>query len=518
MTKNRAVLTVLFAAMILICAPQKSAADEKPAPFNPYVYDSSQIKYRTPGGARSFFGVNRTVEARGYLMLGYLPDAVDSYKSLLAGDDWEEVEPEYAYALSLSGYNEPAMIYLDDIHSKDPSAAAPYYYAGVVFMFAGYGDIAKNFLKIAQEGGGFYSDPAISAPGIKKSIGAVSYADMDADFKNELGYTGKGGVVVLNTFPGPEQFRSGLKTRDVIINIEGKALDNVQTLSNIINKRSRNDSLNLLVWRDKAKKPVIVKVRSGDDLAGLPELKKQSRTPDTGAKEKLLRALSLLSEKKYFTSILIYRELIEAYPDWDIPYLGYTLALEKTGAFACAKKASEQAAQAAANDKEAKAQLQAKSKQLSAIPAADQDNWRQEQTAEGFKEKPASFYLGFGGGQMMFGGNSGFRLAISGRAGMLMNTGADISANMGIDSANGFDLGINGTQRFYMGSEYSFNPGASIDFNTGKGALSIGLSGGGSWYFDKKNSSVDAVLSLNAAIGNNGGASVGFYVGTSRYM
>jgi hypothetical protein len=225
----------------------------------------------------------------------------------------------------------------------------------------------------------------------------------------------------------------------------------------------------------------------------------------------------MLSEKKYFTAILIYRGLIEKYPDWEIPYLGYTLALEKAGAFDCEKQASKQAQAASGNDSQAKQQLEKKAKQLDSAPAGKQDKWIKAQTTDSFAEKPAGFYLGFGGGQLMFGGSNGFKLVISGRAGMLMNTGEDISLNLGLDTSSGLDIGANATQRFYVGKEYSINPGIALDYNTGRGSLSLGLLGGGSWYFEKNNS-LDLLLSLNGYIGNGAGVSAGFYLGMTRYM
>jgi tetratricopeptide (TPR) repeat protein len=500
-------MAVLFVVMVLSLPAQKAFASDGPEQFDPDVYNSGDILYRGPDAAASGFGFDRKKAARDYLVLGYLPDAVDNYKKLAGGDDWKELGPEYAYALSLSGYNEPAMLYLDEAHTKDPAAERPYYYAGMAFMFAGYGDLARNFLGIAGK-----------ASEIKKNIGAISYADMDQDFKAELGYPGKNGIVVLNVFPGPEKFRTGLETRDVIMNADGKPVARTEELLAVINGKQRGSSIELSIWRDGEKKSITARVDSGDDLAGLPVIKKSTIVPDKKAKALLVRAVTLLSEKKYFTSILIYRQLIEAYPGWEIPYLGYTLALEKTGAFECAKKASEQALLAAANDKDAQEQLKVKSKELGSMTQDDRDKWIKGQTAESFMEKPESFYLGFGGGQLMFGGSTGFELAINGRAGILMNTGVDISMNMGIDSTTGFDIGVNATQRFYIGNEYSLNPGASIDLNTGRGSVSIGLLGGGSYYFDGKKSSIDALLTIGAYIGNNAGPSIGFYLGTTRYL
>jgi tetratricopeptide (TPR) repeat protein len=509
----KAAAPAFLTILISIAVPQNIHA----ADFDPDSYNSGGMTYRTPDTDQSRPGFDRKKAARDYLTLGYLPDAVDMYRNLKGDDDWEQLEAEYAYALALSGYNEPAMLYLDDAHAQEPSGGGPYYYAGMVFMFAGYGDLAKNFFKIAGAGGGGFYGIAASAPGLKKNIGAVSFAPMDGDFKKELGYNGSGGVVVLNVFPGPEKFLTGIQAHDVIISLNGAAVESAGGILNIINKKQAGDIIGAVIWRDGAKKSINVRVGSSDELAGLPELAKKSAAPDDTAKGLLVRAVTMLSEKKYFTAILIYRGLIEKYPDWEIPYLGYTLALEKAGAFDCEKQASKQAQAASGNDSQAKQQLEKKAKQLDSAPADKQDKWIKAQTTDSFAEKPAGFYLGFGGGQLMFGGSNGFKLVISGRAGMLMNTGEDISLNLGLDTSSGLDIGANATQRFYVGKEYSINPGIALDYNTGRGSLSLGLLGGGSWYFEKNNS-LDLLLSLNGYIGNGAGFSAGFYLGMTRYM
>ena len=471
----KAAFQVFLTILISIAVPQNIHA----ADFDPNSYTSGGITYRTPDTDQSRPGFDRKKAARDYLKLGYLPDAVDMYRDLKGDGDWEELESEYAYALALSGYNEPAMLYLDDAHAQEPSGGGPYYYAGMIFMFAGYGNLAKNFFKIAGAGGGGFSEMAENAPGLKKNIGAVSFATMDGDFKKELGYNGPGGVVVLNVFPGPEKFLTGIQAHDVITSLNGAPVENVSGLLNIINKRQAGDVIGAVIWRDGSKKNINLRTCLSDELAGLPELTKKSAAPDDRAKALLVRAVTLLSEKKYFTAILIYRGLIEEYPEWEIPYLGYMLALENTGAFDCEKQASKQARAVAGNDSNAQQQLKNKSKQLDSDPADKQDKWIKAQTSDSFAEKPAGFYLGFGGAQLMFGGSNGFKMVLSTRAGMLLDTGRDISFTLGLDTSSGLDIGANATQRFYLGKEYSINPGISLDYNTGRGSLSLGLRAAG---------------------------------------
>ncbi len=514
--KIKSLLSLSILALACLFPLQVAAASES-GPFNPDTYVSSAIKYRSPDAGKPFFAADALNAARGYLVLGYLPEAVDRYKALYNGGSRDGVITEYAYALALSGYNEPAMLYLDSAHLSDPSGAEPYYYAGNIFAFAGYGDIAKNFMKIAQGDKDEFSGLASKPAALRKNIGVISYADLDNDFKKELGYAEKTGVVVLNVFPGPEMFRSPLETRDIIMKIGDSGVKDMKAFQEMVNNKPAGSGLNLTIWRGGEKRNISVKVRSVDDLPGLPALKGRKLEPSDKAKAKLVKAVTLLADKKYFTSILIYRELVDEYPDWEIPYLGYTLALEKAGAFACAKKASEQAAAAAADDKEARTQFKNKSKELGELPANKQSSWRQEQSRETLRDNPKVFYLGFGGGQLYFGGNTDLRLMLNGRIGLLLDTGIDLSASLGIDTSSGIDLGITAVQRFKYGKDFGLNAGGTVAFNTGRGELAVGVLGGGSWYMDSSNS-LDLMINMRAYLGGNSTPGAVIYIGTTRFL
>lgn len=509
-----AVLTVL----LVIAMPQKAFAVDGPSAFNPQAYKSKDIKFRNPEADKPWISDELINAARGYLVLGYIPESLDCYKSLINGGSGEKLEAEYAYALSLGGYYEPAMLYLDSAHMMDPSGTQPYYYAGMVFMFAGYGDIAGNFWKIARGNNDFFANMA-SDTNRKKNIGVLSYAGLDRDFIKELDCPASDGVVVLTVYPGPEKSRTELFQNDVIIKTDGKTIGDIRDLEDIIKNKPVGSELDIIVWRKGLKRDLKVKVNSGDDARGLPSLKNRSMAPPEKAKTRLTRALSMFVEKKYFTAILIYRGLIEDYPDWVLPYLGYAIALEKVGAFQCDQKAVEQAIIAAEKNKEAKAQLKDKLKQLKNMPVSDQDNWRQEQTVKTFAEKPAQFSIGFGGAQLIIGGSSGLKALLSGRFGIILDSGIDISLNLSLDTSSGVSIGVNAIQRYFMGDSFSLNYGGSISFNTAGAAISGGLLGGISWYLDsKKSSSLDTMLNIQVSPGSSSAPAGSIYIGVTRYM
>lgn len=483
-------------AVIFLAMPAISDAENPFLIFNPREYSGKDIPSRDPWGDKPWF-MDPVIEARGYFMLGFLPEAIDRYKEINKAESSIRLRPEYAFMLAMSGYYEPAMLYLDEAHIKDPSGAGAYYYAGWVFTFAGYGDLAKNFWGIAQGGGDALSNMASACISDSRNIGAFSYAGVDGDFKKELNYPESSGAVILNVYPGPGQYLTGLATGDIIMKADGKVIEDAAGLKEAINAKQPGSPMDLVIWRKGARQELKVKVNSSDDISRMPEPAGRAFSPDKKAKSRLARALSMFAERKYFTAVFIYRELIEKYPDWTIPYLGYTLALEKTGAFQCARKSVEQSIKTAEKDKDTKAELDEKLKQLKSSESEGHDYWRQAQAPKSLSGNPPVYYLGFGGGQLSFGGPKGFSCVISGRMGIITESNTDLSLNLSYDTSSGTGVSLNLAQRVYMGETASFNPGILVTYNSSGSSVLAGISGGISMYGLYNNrSSVDLVFSI----------------------
>ena len=493
--------------VVFIHVPFISALAEDDKFFSPELYSSGEVTYRAPSEGRQFFS-DRLTAARDLLVLGYPAEAIDAYKSIIGNGLSYDIEPEYAYALALSGYFEPAMGYLDDCHIHDPSATGPYFYAGRVLAFAGYGDLARDFNKLASGDTDFYSDLASKSSLFSAGFGIVSCADADGDFKKDLKFNQRSGAVILNVMPGAR----GVMARDIVTQINGADIKDAAALKKALDKAG--NTAQAAVWRAGSK--LTVRLSRLDPGTGLPSLKGSKPSPDNAADIRLTKAVTFLSDKKYFSAILAYRSLIEDYPDWVLPYLGYCLALEKAGDFDGAGKGYSQA-MAAAPDVASKKQLKAESAKVEAISPRDRAAWRQGQSVETFAERPSSFYLGFGGAQLAFGGSTGFKFSLNGRFGMLWANGEDLSVNLGIDTSRGVTLSGLGTLRYYLNKDYSVNIGASAGIDTSGPNVSVGLLGGGSWYYEEK-SSLDMMINLKAYLGSGAKAGVEFYIGTTRYI
>ena len=482
--------------------------------FNPFEYDKDKIKYFS----RNEFPWSEDEQiqaARGYLILGCLADSITLYKNQTDSKKWNELEIEYAYTLGLSGFYEEALLYLDNSRKKNPSNPGTYFYAGMIYLFAGFSDLANEMLKIAQGDNELYNKLAKKFLSENKGIGAVSFATVSSGLSKTYNLNTDTGVVVLNTYPGPSKFVTGIKNGDVILSANGKKTETVKDILNIINSSYEGASINLEIIRNGKKQNLTVRVHSGLGPYDLPEITKITKEPQQADLQFLAKALSFLYDKNYFTSAFIYRKLIEKYPGWDLLYIGSVLCLENIGAFNNATKLSQRALELT-KDKETKLQMKEKLSELKSMSEKKKKSWRDEQGAKEIKEEEKNqknFFIGFGGAQISIGGDSGFKLLLKGRVGMFVLKNTDISADITVDTSSGLILGLSGVERFYLIDDISLNSGVFLSVNTAGPTFNLGLSGGASYYLDKY-TSIDLTLNIIGLPSQD----INFYLGMTRYF
>ncbi len=506
MKKNKTILLTVFTFIfvsILFAAEQDDF-------FHPFKFNNNKVKYykynESPRGDNE-----KLIAARGYLSMGCLPDAISLYKNFFGGENRDKIELEYAYALALSGFYEEALLYLDNARKKNPSNPAPYFYAGIVYFFAGYSDIATEMLKISMGEESDYDNIAKEFLNENKTIGVLSFATLNSGLSNLFNIDSSYGVVVLNTYPGSEKLQSELQTGDLILTVNSKRIEEEADIKNIIKSSSTGDVIKLEIIR-KGKKIILpVKIFSKISSIGLPQATKMEKQPEKKDLEKLASALTLLSEQNYFSSILLYRKLIDKYPAWDLPYTGSILALTNTGAFDIAIKYAEKSL-LLIQDKENKIQISDKLHELKSLSYEDKKNWRKNQKKQA-EDTKRNFFIGFGGGQISIGGDAGFSAAIKARAGFFLTDNMDFSIDVSYITQSGVGAGINLIQRYYFIENISLNYGIVLSYNTGSGNFSGGLSGGGSYYTDKL-TSYDIVLNLILLPSQD----INFYFGMTRYL
>ena len=88
----------------------------------------------------------------------------------------------------------------------------------------------------------------------------IYMADLSAGVKNQIGYSGSGGVAVQQVFSGSPADQSGIQPGDVILQADGKDFDNIKDLHNYISSKKPGDTIRLNVWSRGLKKLVAIKL------------------------------------------------------------------------------------------------------------------------------------------------------------------------------------------------------------------------------------------------------------------
>jgi serine protease Do len=146
-----------------------------------------------------------------------------------------------------------------------------------------HGEVVGINTAIATRSGGFQgigfaipSNQAKTVYGDLKTDGkvvrgwlGVSIGDVakNADIAKSFGYTGDNGVLVEETFPNTPAFDK-LQNRDIITSFDGKAIDNVQQLRDMVADTKPDTKVTLSVFRDGKNQDVDVTIgNQPDDVA-----------------------------------------------------------------------------------------------------------------------------------------------------------------------------------------------------------------------------------------------------------
>jgi serine protease DegQ len=98
----------------------------------------------------------------------------------------------------------------------------------------------------------------------------VSYTTLTPEIAQQFGIDAESGVVVESVEPGGPADKAGLRPGDVIVAVEGKALENPEQLLGAIRARRPGDSLPLRVLRGGQERDVTVTLGEQPEGAGLP--------------------------------------------------------------------------------------------------------------------------------------------------------------------------------------------------------------------------------------------------------
>lgn len=88
----------------------------------------------------------------------------------------------------------------------------------------------------------------------------VSFKPVDSEIADYYGITDKKGAFVDKVYPDSPAERSGIKSRDIILEVDRQELKDAEDLVKIVRKHKVGDQLSLLIWRDGTTRVVKVKL------------------------------------------------------------------------------------------------------------------------------------------------------------------------------------------------------------------------------------------------------------------
>jgi len=122
----------------------------------------------------------------------------------------------------------------------------------------------------------------------------VQMRDLDAAVRNALGYEGKNGAAVLGVSPGSPAQEAGLKPWDVVISVDGKAIETSAELFSMVQRARVGTSVGLEIWREGEFLELKATIAESGGASSAPQTPlnpgAQGRTRDS---EEVLQALGI---------------------------------------------------------------------------------------------------------------------------------------------------------------------------------------------------------------------------------
>ena len=148
-------------------------------------------------------------------------------------------------------------------------------------LFDGSGSVVGINAQIYSRSGGFqglsFAIPIDVALKVKEQIVAtgkarhgrlgVAVQDLNQSLADSFGLKQVGGALISSVAPGSAAAEAGLKSGDVITEVNGEPVLRSGSLSSLIGMAAPGDKVKLKVWRDHAEKMVDARLGSADDSA-----------------------------------------------------------------------------------------------------------------------------------------------------------------------------------------------------------------------------------------------------------
>jgi serine protease Do len=105
----------------------------------------------------------------------------------------------------------------------------------------------------------------------------IYMADLSSGVRNQIGYTGQGGIAVQQVFSGSPADQAGIQPGDVILQVDGKTYDNIKDLHQYISSKKPGDTIRVDVWSQGVKKLASIKLSETPAAQPIGQLQQQQQ-------------------------------------------------------------------------------------------------------------------------------------------------------------------------------------------------------------------------------------------------
>ncbi|MDO9255828.1 MAG: hypothetical protein Q7U54_09980 [Bacteroidales bacterium] len=228
------------------------------------------------------------------------------------------------------------------------------------------------------------------------------------------------------------------------------------------------------------------------------------------------RANELASEQQYFQSIAMFHDIVNTYPNEYLPYVGYSISLEKTGAIAKSAQSIEKAISLMGNSPEDQANRQFLEKRFAILK--QNINLLPAYSAS---DMPASKIPDVARPQVMAyaGGNVSQQLtSFNGRIGYFVSGSSNAAVDVSIMKYAEYSSSNIGLSLYNRQNIFVSGAGFSLNSANGNSAFSLKLSVGISKMNRNRTTSFDAFLDMNKGLKKDALTTFNFSVGMSKYF
>jgi serine protease Do len=107
----------------------------------------------------------------------------------------------------------------------------------------------------------------------------ILMTNLTQGIRNQIGFSGQGGVAVAQVISGSPADQAGLQPGDVILQADGKPYSDYKALHDYIGTKKPNDTVRLQVWSQGAKKLVSVKLVEKPAAVPMQQVQPQQQPP-----------------------------------------------------------------------------------------------------------------------------------------------------------------------------------------------------------------------------------------------